>query len=340
MNDNPFVQEVRENPRDDTPRLVYADFLEEAGDQRCELIRVQVELASLKTHDPRRTSLEQRETELLQEYGDQWLEEIRELGVHGTSIRCFHKGLVERVKVSPGVWEANGAKICELSPALHQLQFTQFGQGSQALLRHSLPQQIKTLDLSANGLDEAAIAGVCNSPWIESICQLDLAFNRLHDAGVQRLQESNWPMLESLSLNANGIGPDGATHLSTWESLARLTSLSLSVNRLGVIGVQRLAASMLLGNLRHLDLSSNQITAAGANNIADSDFLPKLAELSLRSNQITEDAMQAILKSPKLLSLRSADFRANPIHVRRGQYGYGTETDQSAHDLLIQLPPR
>lgn len=43
---------IRENPDDDTPRLVYADWLEEHGEpERAELVRVQVEIA--KTWQPR-----------------------------------------------------------------------------------------------------------------------------------------------------------------------------------------------------------------------------------------------------------------------------------------------
>ena len=46
-----FLQAVLENPDDDTPRLIYADWLEERGDPRGEFIRVQCELANMTEED-------------------------------------------------------------------------------------------------------------------------------------------------------------------------------------------------------------------------------------------------------------------------------------------------
>jgi uncharacterized protein (TIGR02996 family) len=41
-----FLLAICENPDDDTPRLVFADWLQEHGDEaRAEFIRVQIELA-------------------------------------------------------------------------------------------------------------------------------------------------------------------------------------------------------------------------------------------------------------------------------------------------------
>ena len=46
--DNGFLQDILAHPEDDTPRLVYADFLDEHEQpHRAELIRLQVRLAKL-----------------------------------------------------------------------------------------------------------------------------------------------------------------------------------------------------------------------------------------------------------------------------------------------------
>src|SRR5260370_37026404 len=48
-----FLRAIDENPDDDGPRLVYADWLEEHGDTaRAEVIRVQCELARLAPRKP------------------------------------------------------------------------------------------------------------------------------------------------------------------------------------------------------------------------------------------------------------------------------------------------
>jgi uncharacterized protein (TIGR02996 family) len=53
--DDAFLQAILESPDDDTPRLVYADYLDEHGEtDRAEFIRVQVALASLPPGNPPR----------------------------------------------------------------------------------------------------------------------------------------------------------------------------------------------------------------------------------------------------------------------------------------------
>jgi len=53
MNDSGFLEAIAEAPDEDTPRLIYADWLMEQGDPRGEFIRCQVELARMDEADPR-----------------------------------------------------------------------------------------------------------------------------------------------------------------------------------------------------------------------------------------------------------------------------------------------
>src|SRR5262249_56951990 len=72
-----FLNAILARPEDDALRLIYADWLEEHGDEydvaRAEFIRVQVKLSSLADDDPRRPPLEDREHELLAEHEFRWL---------------------------------------------------------------------------------------------------------------------------------------------------------------------------------------------------------------------------------------------------------------------------
>lgn len=63
MNDSEFLVAIEANPCNPTPRLVYADWLDDQGDPRGELIRVQEELRHIDV--PHRASLETRMHELL-----------------------------------------------------------------------------------------------------------------------------------------------------------------------------------------------------------------------------------------------------------------------------------
>jgi uncharacterized protein (TIGR02996 family) len=70
--DDAFLQAILENPDDDGPRLMYADWLTEQGNPRGEFIRVQCELHTLAAADPRRAVLKERESQLLPGFGHLW----------------------------------------------------------------------------------------------------------------------------------------------------------------------------------------------------------------------------------------------------------------------------
>jgi len=69
---------VCDNPDDDTPRLVFADWLQEHGEEeRAEFIRVQIELARGAV----KSDLQEREKALLAAHGESWSEPLRTLGL-------------------------------------------------------------------------------------------------------------------------------------------------------------------------------------------------------------------------------------------------------------------
>src|SRR5437764_14382885 len=68
-----LVRAIRDDPDDLALRSVYADWLEERGDPRAELVRVQCELATLPFGDHRAWGLRLRQQELLAEHGTSWL---------------------------------------------------------------------------------------------------------------------------------------------------------------------------------------------------------------------------------------------------------------------------
>jgi uncharacterized protein (TIGR02996 family) len=84
-----FLRAIKDEPEDDTPRLVLADWLEEQGDPRGEFVRLQVERARLAEEDPRRKCLAARERQLLDEHAAAWVGPWR-AGLR----REFHRGLL------------------------------------------------------------------------------------------------------------------------------------------------------------------------------------------------------------------------------------------------------
>jgi uncharacterized protein (TIGR02996 family) len=93
--DDAFLQAILENPDDDTPRLIYADWLEERGDPRGEFIRIQCRLAMLSAADERRPLLERQERELLEHHQDKWLGALRP----SLSGWTFRRGFLDAISV-------------------------------------------------------------------------------------------------------------------------------------------------------------------------------------------------------------------------------------------------
>ncbi len=122
--DNPFAEEVRANPYDDTPRLIFADYLDDSGDPLGQLIRAQIGLAGLDRDDQRRAALEKQEQAIIAQHGERWLQPLRQFGAEGMSTRCFQRGLIERIRISAENFLMHGEAICLQSPALHTLCLT------------------------------------------------------------------------------------------------------------------------------------------------------------------------------------------------------------------------
>ena len=68
-----FLRALADNPHDDALRLVYADYLDERGDSRGELLRLQIALASNPESDPQRAELQARLRHLRSEASPEWL---------------------------------------------------------------------------------------------------------------------------------------------------------------------------------------------------------------------------------------------------------------------------
>ena len=71
--DAAFLRAIREQPDDDLPRLIYADYLDERGDPRGEFIRLRCQLAGWVPELEPRSDLQRREQELLSRYLSAWL---------------------------------------------------------------------------------------------------------------------------------------------------------------------------------------------------------------------------------------------------------------------------
>ena len=113
MTRDELLQAVIENPDDDAPRLVFADWLENHGErERAEFIRVQIELAKLPNEDNRRPELEQREREFLARNESEWIKPLRHCVLSWT----FHRGFIDEVAVTVDMYRDHTFELLQLSP--------------------------------------------------------------------------------------------------------------------------------------------------------------------------------------------------------------------------------
>jgi uncharacterized protein (TIGR02996 family) len=103
------------HPDEDTPRLMYADWLQENGQpERAEFIRSQIERTQAGVTEERRQALLKRETAILNRYRLMWLRPFQTL-LHTTDCQ-FRRGFVEHVEADGGFYLRAAADLYRLAP--------------------------------------------------------------------------------------------------------------------------------------------------------------------------------------------------------------------------------
>lgn len=324
-----FVEEIRRSPDDLVPRFIYADYLEDLGDPRGEFIRVQCQLSEMQPGAPGRSDLFNRERELLQEFGDQWLLPFQELGAKGLSVQSFERGLLERLQFSGTDWEANSPEICKIAPALRSLRLRQpLNFGEEETKPPPLPKQITELDLSANQLTEEDSEKLGALLLTNSdVVSLDVSRNRVGPTVL--MLGGMFSSVTHLKAGFNNL--DGESLANVMVRLAtqfveshpsnQLVELDLRGNPLGD-ECHQLLASYKWTKLTHLNLSSCGISSIAP--LVSREHFPKLTHLILRDNSITSAApndngvwgdldpeQNTFLQNLKLLDLRNTAASTN-----------------------------
>jgi uncharacterized protein (TIGR02996 family) len=85
MSDDPFLRAILNEPGNDAPRLVYADWLEEQGDPvsaaKAEFLRLSVQIAARTESKGRRRTQKKRLQQLAAELDTSWLAVVSQLAI-------------------------------------------------------------------------------------------------------------------------------------------------------------------------------------------------------------------------------------------------------------------
>jgi uncharacterized protein (TIGR02996 family) len=312
-----FLQAILERPDDDTPRLVYADWLEEHGDaDRGRFIRVQCELAALPADDPRRPEAQSRQDALLTDDEARWRSALPTFpGV--TWDGRWHRGFPETITVSDSaVFHAVAEHIFPVVP-VRCLRFKKLtARDSPAVMESPHLARVSWLNLrGCIGIRPPGARALAASAHLARLTTLDLTRNYIGPTGAEALAASpHLTRLTTLELTRNAIETAGAQALAGWPGLATVSRLTLGINKIRTEGIRALAASPHVARLRSLELRLNFHDDEAAEALASSPHLAELCELDLANNQhIKTRGIEALVTSPHLTRLTKLGMHQNYV---------------------------
>jgi uncharacterized protein (TIGR02996 family) len=272
-----FLRSIAAQAEEDTPRLAYADWLEEHGLAiRAEFIRLQCDIARKETLPRavlnRHVNLFQRQQELLDHHRAELLWPL----VLPGDIRVeFRRGFVSVVEMQIEHFLHFGDPIVSLRPlpalrvlgvmrrlgeflrAPHLEAVAHVGaysrtsastiewsdDGLEILRGVRRLGRLESVDLEGCGLTDLFCDLIYNFS-LPRVSDLDMSSNQITDEGVINLLRSDWPgRLRRLILGGNPIGDQGAIELADrWPRDSKLENLNLRFTNIGQAGQQALLA--------------------------------------------------------------------------------------------------
>ncbi len=297
-----LYQAILADPDDDTPRLVYADWLDEHDQPaRAEFIRLQCRLAHMNEWDEGYTEARVRADRLEIEHGEEWV--VRPRGSSGLNFawKPFVRGFIGKARV-----------VRNLSAAVSHRWYGNFPISHAEFTIRGLEKTIPNFARLANDV----------FPHLRSFC-LDVEYNcpgnsqawAAHTiatnrgfAGLTKLEIKGIPSLaslenivaspnlrrlESLTIRGEGFNDDHARLLAVKLNLPALRVLELGHRGITVAGAEALAAAEWFGQLHTLRLLGHEhLGEAGLRVLLGSRALPELRSLSVHYSGPSGTAME------------------------------------------------
>jgi len=290
-----FLAAILATPDDDTPRLVFADWLDERGTDddraRAALIRAQCRAEVLPEGGTARKKLAREANALIRAHGKRWAAPLTALQL-GVDHYEFPRGFLDSVRMSATTFARNAKKLFDAVPTLRAAHFVHAANELQALTK-------------CKYLSRLASVNVSDMCWCGN-CPIHRDLDALFKC--EKLDA-----LTTLIVHSDRMDAAGARKLAACAGLAKLKALDVSYNPLGEAGVTAMLKSKHLGNLTELYLSSCELGDAGLKALARAKGLPALRKLVLTGNELTADGLGAFVASPLFAQLTHLDLWHNPI---------------------------
>jgi uncharacterized protein (TIGR02996 family) len=321
---------VCEAPEDDAPRLVYADWLEEHGDQnRADFIRGQIALAAMDEDNPAFEELAKRLQALERGNVSRWRKGLPG-GMNVPSASTvggllerpdhlphsqFDRGFLGAVTCSAELWSDPAERLLERLPVRAvELTYARLPR----VIQDSHLGRLSGVGLAKGILGDEGAAALAGAAWLPALRVL-LLDEKYIGAEVSRtlFRGTEFPQLRRLTLAGNLLGPQGLENLAEVRAPA-LEHLDLSSVHPEDAGLVALARCSSLGRLRHLDLNGGferggSIHDAGLSALAGSPHLTALERLFLGSHSIGPAGARSLGEAPFLPRLTHLSLSYNPL---------------------------
>jgi uncharacterized protein (TIGR02996 family) len=306
-------------PDELTPRLVYADWLDETGDpanaDRAEFIRVQCRLDGLSAGAPERPALVAREEALLKQYAKTWAEPLR------GSVRwwTYHRGFIESAVVPT---EGMRDKFGELYQGL--ISKTPF----RDLILFEQTDDFDCLLDSVELLRGLSSFSARHGFLLEGGTKLRKLFACPQLVGLRRLE------LEG-SRNGSYLRPRVLSAILQLPTLSNLTELVLAdyLTSIHPTVVRTVCRSPVLSNLKRLSIEATPFDGETMRRLLRARFARKLEVLELRRCRLDPEACAELVKADALPSLRrlmlgGADADTDALIARYGSTAVDTVQEE------------
>ena len=331
---------VCEHPNEDTPRLIFADLVEEEGDSlRAAFIRTQVELARVPDYDPLWAQCRRRNPDALRGWG--MAHTLPQLpGDFSWRAFQFSRGFPWRASVLKlDAFLQSGEQLFKTAPIqameldhtcgiakqfnqfvecphlerVHRLEFThtRFAELPMKQLGWSaFTVNLTELAFEGHAIESDGLRMLAESPLFSRLRRLELSHAALSPALlIDALAAAPEGDLQTLALaNCKLPAPDAA-HLFSLPVMANVTSLDLSDNPIQAAGFEALAS----GTFEVLKLRSTYPGVPGVKALAQSASLKGLRWLDLSSNRLGPTAIKLLVESEYTRGLRVLDLSNNPV---------------------------
>lgn len=263
---------IAAHPHDDTPRLVYADWLDENGQAlRAEFIRVQCAVKHLEelpaekqrphVHLWRRNQelLDHHRHDLLGPIGDDlgYFDAVFDRGFlnqltltaelflkHAVAIRALKP--TPRITVNEAGGEPFSAMLAcpelglvetlNVAPLDHEDE--RIGEpGVAALVKCPYLGRLEVLQMEGCEIGDAGLNALLHAATLPALIELDVSLNQISDGGVEFLVNSPmWERLRRVVLGGNPLSDEAAVLLANAADMSRLENLNLRFTGIGSFG--------------------------------------------------------------------------------------------------------